>query len=157
MTLKKLVDGVSRQLSSLSADMRKCIDDIKKMNATALEERLIAVEAAVSTQAEILEKCIIKQSSHIEPSMVDFPALSHSSDLSDRNSWAHITRATKEAATPKFCAAQQTRRSQDDRPVEQGEEDGGGGPFLPGSSQTHQQRLRNKRRRVRSREERVTG
>ena len=55
------------------------------------------------------------------------------------------------------CAAQQTRRSQNDHPVEQGEEDDGGGPFLPGSSQTHQQCLRNKRRRVRSRDERTAG
>jgi len=75
--VEELVDGVSRQLHSLVVDMRKCIDDIKKMNATALEERLIAVEAAVSTQTEVLEKCIIKQSSHSEPSMVDFPALRH--------------------------------------------------------------------------------
>ena len=73
--VEELVDGVSRQLHSLVVDMRKCIDDIK--NATALEERLIAVEAAVSTQTEVLEKCIIKQSSHSEPSMVDFPALRH--------------------------------------------------------------------------------
>jgi len=70
-----------------------------------------------------------------------FPVLVHSSDVSDPNSWAHITHVTKEAPA---VAIQQTH-SRDDCPDEQGKQDDDGAPFIPGNAQTHRQRLRNKR------------
>jgi len=87
---------------------------------------------------------------------VDFPALAHSSDVSDQNSWAHIAHVTKEAAPAAKVRTTQQTHSRDDYPDEQGQQYDDGAPFIPGNAQTHRQRLRNKRRRVRSRGDRAT-
>jgi len=87
---------------------------------------------------------------------VDFPALAHSSDVSDPNSWAHITHVTKEAAAVAKVRTTQQTHSRDDCPDEQANNMMMVLLIFQVNALTHRQRLRNKRRRVRSRDDRAT-
>lgn len=89
----------------------------------------------------------------------DFPVLANSSDTPNRNNQVSSNQSLNEAAsaTSRVRTTQQQYRNQDGRTVGQGEQDDGGGLFVPGDSRTHRQRIQNKRRRIRSREDRATG